>query len=107
MRSLGNDRNVIIKPADKRSSIVVWDRLNYLAEAGKQLSDSNTYKEVKLSEKEQVKLVEKSNSMFEGLKKKTVVTEKRNIALGLILKKRLTLVSYIFYPRYIKGSATR
>ena len=107
MRSLGNDRNVIIKPADKRSSIVVWDRLNYLAEAEKQLSDSNTYKEVKLLEKEQVKLVEKSNSMFEGLKKKTVVTEKRNIALGLILKKLLTLVSYIFYPRYIKGSATR
>ena len=42
MRSLGNDRNVVIKPAYKRSSIVVWDRLNYLTEAEKQLSDSNT-----------------------------------------------------------------
>ena len=67
MRSLENDRNVIIKPADKGSSIVVWDKLVYLAEAEKQLSDSNTYKEVKLSEKDQAKLVEKSNSMFEGL----------------------------------------
>ena len=75
MRSLENDRNVIIKPADQGSSIVVWDRLDYLAEAEKQLSDSNTYKEVKLSEKDQIKLVEKSKSMFEGLKKITVITE--------------------------------
>ena len=77
MRSLENDRNIIIKLADKVSSIIVWDRLNYLAEVEKQLSDSNTYKEVKLPEKEQVKLVEKSNSMFEGLKKKTLITEKK------------------------------
>ena len=69
MRNLENDRNVLIKPADQGSSIVVWDRLDYLAEAEKQLSDSNTYKEVKLSEKDQIKLVEKSNNMFEGLKK--------------------------------------
>ena len=68
MCSLENNRNVIIKPVDKESSIVVWDKLDYLAEAEKQLSDSNTYKEVKLSEKDQVKLAEKSNSMFEGLK---------------------------------------
>ena len=47
MRSLENGRNVIIKPEDKGSSIVVWDRLNYLAGAENQFSDSNTYKEVK------------------------------------------------------------
>ena len=52
MCSLENDRNVIIKPADKGSSIVVWDRLDYFAEAEKQLSDSNTYKEVQLLEKD-------------------------------------------------------
>ena len=77
MRNLDNDRNVIIKPADKGSSIVVWDRLNYLAEAEKQLSDSKTYKEVQWLEKNQIKLVKKSNSMFEELKKKTVITEKK------------------------------
>ena len=33
MRSLENGRNVIIKAEDKGSAIVVWDRLNYLAEA--------------------------------------------------------------------------
>ena len=42
------------------SSIEVWYRFDYLAEAKKQLSDSNIYKEVKLSEKDHVKLVEKS-----------------------------------------------
>ena len=47
MRSLETDRNVIIKSEDKGSSIVLWDRLNYLAEAKNQFSDSNTYKEVK------------------------------------------------------------
>ena len=103
MRSLENDGSVIIKPADKESSMVVWDRLDNLAEAEKELSDSNTYKEVKLSEKHQVKLVEKSNSMFEGLKKKGVVTE-RKINLSLILKRLVTLISYTFYPKYIRSS---
>ena len=53
------------------------DRLDYLAEAEKQLSNSNSYKEVKLSEKYKIKLVEKSNSMFEGFEKKIVITKKR------------------------------
>ena len=44
MRSLENDRNVITKPADKVSSIVV---IYQLAEAENQFSDSNTYKKVK------------------------------------------------------------
>ena len=32
MRSLAEDRSIIIKPADKGSCIVVWDREDYLAE---------------------------------------------------------------------------
>ena len=42
MRSLENDRNVIIKPADKGSSIVEWDRLHYLPKSEKQPCDSKT-----------------------------------------------------------------
>ena len=53
-----------VKSPDKGSSIIVWDRLEYLAEAEKQLSDTNTNKDVKLSEKDQVKLGENSNSMY-------------------------------------------
>ena len=76
MRSLENDRNVIIKPADKGSSIIVWGRLDYFVETEKQFSESNIYKKVQLAKKDQIKLVEKSNSMFKELKKKTVITEK-------------------------------
>ena len=76
MPSLENDRNVTIKPEVKGSSIVLWGWLNYLEEAENEFSDSNTYKEVK-EQKEQVKLVAKSNSMFEGLKEKRVITEKK------------------------------
>ena len=62
MCSLESDRNVIILPENKGSSIVVWDGLNYLAEAQNQYRDSNTYKEVK--KQRHLKLVAKSNSMF-------------------------------------------
>ena len=62
MCSLESDRNVIILLENKGSSIVVWDGLNYLAEAQNQYRDSNTYKEVK--KQRQLKLVAKSNSMF-------------------------------------------
>ena len=55
---------------------VVWDGLDYLAEAEKQLSDSKTYKEVQLEEKDQIKLVEKKNSVLEDVKKKKVTSEK-------------------------------
>ena len=34
-------RSIVIKKADKGSSIVIWDRVNYLKEANKQLSDKN------------------------------------------------------------------
>ena len=101
MRSLENDRNVLIKPADQRSSIVVWDRLDYLAEAEKQLSDSNTYKEVKLSEKDQIKLVEKSNNMFEGLKK-IVITEKEKNYFKFNFKKATNVGKLYLLPKIHK-----
>ena len=102
MRSLENDKNVLIKPADQGSSIVVWDSLDYLAEAEKQLSDSNTYKEVKLSEKDQIKLVEKSNSMFEGLKKKTVITEKEKNYFKFNFKKATNVGKLYILPKMHK-----
>ena len=64
MRSLQNDRSVIIKLADKGSIVVIWDRQDYLKEAERQLSDSSIYKEVKVIEKDLVDLVDKSNKIF-------------------------------------------
>ena len=51
MRSFADDRNLVIKKADKGSCMVVWDRNDYLMEAKKQSSDKNVYKEIKFNEK--------------------------------------------------------
>ena len=42
MRSLADDRSIVIKKADKGSCIVVWDRNDYLREAEKQLDGKRT-----------------------------------------------------------------
>ena len=51
MRSLVNDRTVVIKKADKGSCVVVWDREDYIAEAERQLGDVTVYKDVNFREK--------------------------------------------------------
>jgi len=43
LRSLRSDKSIVIKPADKGSGVVVWDREDYLREAERQLSDSEVY----------------------------------------------------------------
>ena len=74
MRNLAEDCSIIIKPADKDSCVVVWDREDYLAEGYKQLSDNSTYVEVKnYKEKLLVDLTEKSNEIFKKLCNKKVL----------------------------------
>ena len=41
-----NDKNIVIKGADKGSGVVVWDREDYIKEVEKQLGDSDVYEEV-------------------------------------------------------------
>ena len=72
MCSLQNDRSVIIKPADKGSAVVVWDRLDYLKEDERHLSDNSIYKEVKVTEKDLVDLVDESNKIFVNLERRNI-----------------------------------
>ena len=51
MRSLADDRSIVIKKADKGSCIVVWDRNDYIREAEKQLKDQNVYTKVAFKDK--------------------------------------------------------
>ena len=51
MRSLANNRSIVIKKADKGSCVVVWDCEDYIAEAEKQLSDKNVYRMLSLKVK--------------------------------------------------------
>ena len=44
--NLKNDKNVVIKCADKGSAVVVWDRDDYINKAENQLGDKDIYEEV-------------------------------------------------------------
>ena len=56
------------KKADKASSLVIWDRVDYLKEANKQLSNKSVYQEVEFKEKMLTELVESSKKFFNNLK---------------------------------------
>ena len=76
MRSLQNNRSVIIKPVDKGSAVVVWDRQDYLKEAERQLSDSSICKGAIVTEKDLVDLVDKSRKIFANLERIKIIQEK-------------------------------
>ena len=46
LRSLANNQNIVIKPADKGSSIVIMDRHQYILEAERQLNNTDHYREL-------------------------------------------------------------
>ena len=74
IRAFSDDRTIIIKRADKGSSAVVWDRMDYLLEAEKQLSDTNVYKNVDFKEKLLTDLVKTSNNIFLKLKQNFLIS---------------------------------
>ena len=72
MTGLAEDRNIIIKPAEKGSCVVLWDRGDYLTEAGKKLQDVDIYEDTGFKELDLVKLLEKSNTMFQSFRRKNL-----------------------------------
>ena len=76
MRSLANNRSIVMKKADKGSCVVVWDREDYIAEARKQLSDKSVYRDVNFKSKILQDIAETSNGIFKNLKRKGKITEK-------------------------------
>ena len=44
LKNLRKNTNIVIKPADKGSSVVIMSTANYIAEGERQLSDTKTYK---------------------------------------------------------------
>ena len=70
IKSIVDDRSIVIKKADKGSAVVVWDRDYYVKKAQKQPGDGNVHRKVNYKEKLLSGLVDKSNSFFKGLKRK-------------------------------------
>ena len=75
IRSLADDRSIVIKKADKGSYVVVWYRNDYVLEAEKQLSDLGVYRNVSNSENILPNLSEVSNKMFSRLRRKDFIKE--------------------------------
>ena len=76
MPNLAEDRSIIIKPADKGSCLVIWNREDYLTEGYRRLSDHSTYTDIKkFNQKLMSDLTEKSNRAFKGLCNKKLITE--------------------------------
>ena len=67
----------VIKKPDKGSTVVVWDRNDYILEAEKQLSDANVYEDVFFNEKNLQELVGTSNQLFQNLKSKVKISDKQ------------------------------
>ena len=77
MRSLAEDRSIIIKTADKGSYVVVWDREDYLAKGYKQVCDTSTYFEVKKYNDQLLShLTERRNKFFKRSYNKKLISEK-------------------------------
>ena len=70
VRSLADDRSIVINKADKRSCVVVWYRYDYLVEAERLLSDTKVYRDVSNTKNILSKLLETSNRMFSSLKRR-------------------------------------
>ena len=66
----------MIKKADKGSWVVIWDRLDNIMEAEKQLSDKTIYKDVTINKNSIPNLTEKSNTIIENLKARGFTGEK-------------------------------
>ena len=102
VRSLADDRSTAIKKADKGSFIVIWDRLDYLKEANKQLSDKNVYKEVEFKEKMLTELVQTSNKFFKNLKATGCISENNLKYFSYEFKKTSTLGKLYLLPKIHK-----
>ena len=68
---------IYIYKADKGSFIVVCDCEDYIVETEKQLCDKNVYSDVNFESKILQDLAEKSNEIFEHLKRKGKGNRKR------------------------------
>ena len=83
--------------------MIVWDKKVYLKKAEKQQNDEKTYEEIRITEKDQVELVERSNKLFSNLRKKNVITENENNSFRLNLKKATNLGKLYLHPKIHEG----
>ena len=102
MKGLAEDGNIVSKPVDKGSCVVLWDREDYLAEAEKQLQDVDIYEDTDSKESNLVKLVKKSNTMFQSIRRKNLITEKELKYFFINIKSQQILINCISFRKFIR-----
>ena len=102
VRYLADDRNIIIKKADKGLCIVIWGRNNYLMEAEKQLVIRKFIKKLVIVKKILSKLAKMSNKMFSNLKKRGYITEKQLQYFSYKYRKATNFGKPYFFPKIHK-----
>ena len=102
MRGLAEDCSIVTKPAYKGSCVVVWDKLDYLAEAENHLKYNNTYKDVKFGDDDLIKLVEKCNKMFKQLLSKQNISSSEFKYFSYNYKKSTNLGKMYLLPKIHK-----
>jgi len=94
--SLRNDTSIIIKEADKGSCVVVWDRDDYLKEAGKQLGDEKVYEH--LNEDAVSPLIKVVKSCISNIDKRGDISRE---TLDYFLVNNRDLAVSIYYQKFI------
>ena len=99
---LAADKTIVIKEVDKGSSMVVWDRSDYLHEASRQQHNQNIYEDVKFNENILTDLVAKSNKIFKSLCSHKLISEKEIKYFTYNFKKATNLEKLYFLPKIHK-----
>ena len=99
IRSLADDRNIVIKRADKGSCAVIWDTNDYVKEVETQLSYQNVYKSAEFKDKVLTELVEKNNHFLKSLKASGIISEKELQYFTYKYKKTTSLGKMYLLPK--------
>ena len=102
LRTLADDRNIVIKKADKGSCVIIWDRNDYITEAESQLKNEIVYKKVYLKQDILCELVTKSNGFFKDLRRSGCITEKKLKYFSYEYKKITNLGKLYLLPKVHK-----
>ena len=68
MKTLADDRNIVIEKAGKGLSVAIWARYSYITEAESQLKNEQVYKKISFKQDMLCELVTKSNVFFKDLR---------------------------------------
>ena len=102
MRTLADDRNIVIKKADKGWGIVTWGRNDYITEEESQLKNEQVYKKFSFKQDMLCDLVTKSNGFFKNLMRSGCITEKELKYFSYKYKKITNLGMLYIHPKIHK-----